>query len=429
MTYTHSPGSLSDDDLLRHFGELVRRDHQHTAQLLRHIDEIDRRQLWAKHGHPSMFDFCVVRFHMSESVAGKRIGAARAARRFPLLFDMVARGEIHLSGIHCLKAHLSEDNHREVLAEAKHKTIKEIERLVARLAPQPDVPPRVRALPRRPAASPPPSPELALGAPSAGPDAAREPALGEREPPPPPRSPDPRPLAPRRYKLEVTIDEETHGELSQLQDLLAHQIPNGDPAAIVKRALSVLLEHTLKKKAASTPRPRAARETSQDETSPRSRSIPAHVRREVWERDQARCAFVGEDGRRCSETRCLEYAHAHPWGKGGEHTATNVALRCRAHNAYEANRDYGEAFMASKRREPSRVREPVAHYGQSRPSAALFQRRRTLGPRGTSHVASTFRRVGRMNAPRSYRSTYKDITGASKTDCIHSTNPGVSSRS
>jgi hypothetical protein len=65
-----------------------------------------------------MFDFCVVRFHMSEPTAGKRIGAARTARRFPVLFDMVARGEIHLSGILRLAAHLTDENHRQVLAEA-----------------------------------------------------------------------------------------------------------------------------------------------------------------------------------------------------------------------------------------------------------------------------------------------------------------------
>src|SRR5687768_10041871 len=102
MRSTHDLGSLSDSGLLARLGELVRRDRQHTAELLRHLDEVDRRQLWAKYGHPSMFDFCVVRYHMSESEASKRIGAARAARRFPVLLEMVARGELHLSGIHRL---------------------------------------------------------------------------------------------------------------------------------------------------------------------------------------------------------------------------------------------------------------------------------------------------------------------------------------
>src|SRR6187455_2216084 len=127
-------------------------DRLSDAGLLRHIDVIDRRKLWAKRGHPSMFDFCVSRYHMSESTAGKRIGAARTARRFPVLFAMIARGEIHLSGIHRLKAYLTPENHDRVLVEAKHKSIRQIEQLVAGLAPQADVPSTLRALPRRPAA-------------------------------------------------------------------------------------------------------------------------------------------------------------------------------------------------------------------------------------------------------------------------------------
>src|SRR6187549_3772027 len=149
MSSNLSLDRLSDDVLLCQFGALVQQDHRRTASLLRHIDAIDRRKLWAKQGHPSMFDWLVVRHHMSESTAGKRIGAARTARRFPVLFTMVARGEIHLSGIHRLKAHLTPENHEQVLAAAKHKTIRQIEELIAHLAPQPDAPSTLRALPTR----------------------------------------------------------------------------------------------------------------------------------------------------------------------------------------------------------------------------------------------------------------------------------------
>jgi len=147
MTVKLPLGRLTDQALLDQFGGLVQLDQRHTENLLRHIAEIDRRQLWAKYGHPSLFDFCLSRFHMSESTAGKRIGAARTARRFPILFEMVGRGEIHLSGIHRLKAHLTRENHEHVLARAKHKTIRQIEALVAQLAPKPDVPSSLRALP------------------------------------------------------------------------------------------------------------------------------------------------------------------------------------------------------------------------------------------------------------------------------------------
>src|SRR6187200_3066826 len=144
MTTNHSLEALNDHTLLSQFGDLVRQDHEGNANLLRHIDAIDRRQLWATLGYPPMFAFLVSQYHMSESTAGKRIGAARTARRFHSLFTMVARGEIHLSGIHRLKAHLTPENHEQVLAEAKYKTILQIEELVAHLAPQPDVPATLR---------------------------------------------------------------------------------------------------------------------------------------------------------------------------------------------------------------------------------------------------------------------------------------------
>src|SRR5262245_2756182 len=147
MHTTPALDKLTDEALLHQFGDLVRQDRERSASLLRHIDAIDRRKLWAKYGHPSLFDFLVTRHHMSESTAGKRIGAARTARRFPVLFEMVGRGELHLSGIHRIKAHLTPENHEHVLARAKHKTIRQIEELVAHLAPRPDVPSTLRTLP------------------------------------------------------------------------------------------------------------------------------------------------------------------------------------------------------------------------------------------------------------------------------------------
>ena len=56
----------------------------------------------------------------------------------------------------------------------------------------------------------------------------------------------------------------------------------------------------------------------------------------MWERDGGRCAFVGRNGWRCEERQYLEYHHLTPWIVGGAPTVVNVALRCRAHNQYEA---------------------------------------------------------------------------------------------
>src|SRR6187399_712709 len=321
MITRHSLEALNDHTLLSQFGVLVRQDHEGIAHLLRHIDAIDQRQLWTKLGYPSMFAFLVTRYHMSESTAGKRIGAARTARRFPILFTMVGRGEIHLSGIHRLKAYLTHENQESVLAAAKHKTIRQIEALVARLAPQPDVPCRLRALPTRTTAastSPAPTPAAAPLAPNPVPPAPSASPL-----PVPRRSPDPAPLSPGRYKLQLTLGENARNKLKQLQDLLAHQIPNGDPAAIVERALDALLTQVHKRKTGITAKPRtpkpkpkskstAAAPATATTSARRTRYLEFAVRREVWTRDDGRCGFVGEDGHRCNQTRGLEFAHMHP---------------------------------------------------------------------------------------------------------------------
>ena len=125
MRSEDSLANLSERQLLTRFGDLVRKEQRHTAQLLAAIAEIDERKLWAKHACPSMFAFCVERFHMSESMTAKRIWAARTARRFPVILRMVARGELHLSAIVRIAKHLTEDNHRGLLLRARHKSARE----------------------------------------------------------------------------------------------------------------------------------------------------------------------------------------------------------------------------------------------------------------------------------------------------------------
>jgi hypothetical protein len=353
---------LSEQQLLQRFDDLVRHDRANTAQLLAHIAEIDDRKLWAKHACSSMFAFCMERFHMSESMTAKRIWAARTARRFPVILAMVADGELHLSGINQLGKHLTQDNHRSLLQRAKHKSSRKIDLLVAELAPRPDVPSRVRALPRSimpfvsaralpvspavssgdtrepsdhlmPSCSPAPAgvAEPAAGASIAAVGAMKRTAAHKQIVS----------LAPRRFKIEVTVDQQTHDRLRALQDLLSHQSQSADPAVIVSRAIALLLDDTLKKKAAVVAAPRAGGAPA----TRRTRTIPAAIRRAVWKRDVGRCTFADEQGQRCRATRCIEYHHEFPYGKGGRHEVENLALRCRAHNQYQADLDFGREFM------------------------------------------------------------------------------------
>jgi len=150
------------------------------------------------------------------------------------------------------------------------------------------------------------------------------------------------PLAPERYRLQGTMGAETHAKLRRAQDLLRHVVPDGDLAAIVDRALTVLIANLEKTRIAATPRPRAARTPS-----PTSRHIPAAVTRAVWARDEERCTFVGTHGR-CAERGFLQRHHRVPYAVGGTATAENIELRCTAHNALAAEQDFGVPAWADR---------------------------------------------------------------------------------
>ena len=175
------------------------------------------------------------------------------------------------------------------------------------------------------------------------------------------------PLTPERYKIQIpppprlrrglagalrakagTVGAETVETLRRVQDLMRHSVPDGDPAVIVDRALTLLLAQLEREKLAATDRPRPGKPPKR-----RSRYVAAAVRRAVWARDGNRCTFIGRDGHRCTETAFLELHHLEPYALGGEATVETLTLRCRAHNQYEAEQEFGVHRRASRHRDAS----------------------------------------------------------------------------
>jgi hypothetical protein len=83
---------------------------------------------------------------------------------------------------------------------------------------------------------------------------------------------------------------------------------------------------------------------------PAKRNIPVAIRRAVWTRDGGHCAYQSQAGRSCGSRETIEFHHRVPWARCKEHMIDNIALRCRAHNQYEAVLDFGEAHMARFRK-------------------------------------------------------------------------------
>jgi hypothetical protein len=323
-----------------------------------------------------MFAYCTERLHLSEAEAYRRITVARAARKHEVLLAMLRDGRLHLTGIAMLAPLVTRDNRDALLARATHRSKRQIQELVAELSPRPDVPSVMRKLPQKqpaplagasggqdearggalelvpdrvsapapasiPALAPPVTPSFARGLSS-------PPATPFAPPPPLSRPAVVEPLSPTRYKVQFTASAELHDKLERLSALMRTEIPGGDLAAIIERAVTEKLERLEARRYAQTSAPR--KQLGDTDTSPASRYIPAAVRRAVRERDGNRCRYVDEPGRRCSARDRLELHHRYPFGMGGDHSPQNIRLLCSLHNRYLAEHDYGHAAISRHRR-------------------------------------------------------------------------------
>jgi hypothetical protein len=295
-----------------------------------------------------MFVYCVERLNLSEAATAKRIQVARAARRFPVILEYLANGEVHLSGLTLLAPQLTEANVDDVLRRAVGKSKREIEKLVAELAPRPDVAPSMRKLPvPRPAvvSIPASSPAAALmSAPAQAIAAAPTSAPANEGRALPDRHAIVQPLAPERFKVQFTADRALHDKIEQARDLMRHRNPSGDLATVFDRAMTLLVDRLKTERFGLTDRPRASKGTKAD-----ARRPSAADQRAVYRRDGGRCTYVDAQGGRCSATGMLELDHIDPFSRGGASTPDNLRLRCRAHNQLHAEECFGRERVAQLR--------------------------------------------------------------------------------
>jgi hypothetical protein len=218
--------ALSDQDLLARLEALAGKERASLVELVAHLAALDGRpSLFAAQGYGSLFSYCTQALRLSEDVACNRIEAARACRHYPLIFELLASGSLTLTSVRLLGKHLTAENHQSVLAKARDRSRREIEVLVAELAPRPDVPSAVRKLPTAtPPTSAGPMPAMTSVPSTAGTVIAPSPSALPATP---------RPIvqawAPERYRVQFTIGQETHEKLRRLPALLRREIPDGDP--------------------------------------------------------------------------------------------------------------------------------------------------------------------------------------------------------
>lgn len=323
---------LGDDELLAALLNLVRRDNELLAELLAYLGELDQRRLYLDLGFPSLHAYCMSALGMCEATAGRRITAARVCRKFPEVLARIARGELHLSAVCSMSPHLDWNNAPELIELCSNQSRRKVDEILAARFPRADVREKVRL----------------------------------------------DPLSADRYGLHFTIDAEALEELERVRALARHRIPGGELSELFKLAMRTLRAELEKQRfsAGKTPRkrrmprdahspvashgdgassvtpgaePEAVIEHPPAEVAKSSaaRRPTADVAREVYGRDEGQCTFVAQNGRRCAAREFLEFDHIDPHALGGEPTAVNLRLRCRAHNQHYARQVYGDERMAT----------------------------------------------------------------------------------
>lgn len=323
--------SLSDFELMRRLAGLVHAERHAVVDVIEHLVEVERRRLYLSLGVPSLYRYCIQKLGYDEHAALKRHRVAKLALRLPQVLDELRAGTMHLTGLFLLSTHLREDNAATLLGDARGKSRRQIEQLIARWFPRPDVPPRLEPL----------GPEVSKRV-----DAEQTPTCSRAGEPVRSRLD---PLSPSRLRVEFTARAETYGKIEKARELLSHALPSGDLGELFERALDALIEQETRKRFG------AGKARKVRELKPGSRHVPVVIQRAVWERDESQCTFVDGEGRRCAERRFLTLEHRTPFALGGQPTAENLCLLCGAHNLQSARQVFGAVHIEAKIRERTRA--------------------------------------------------------------------------
>jgi hypothetical protein len=358
---------LTDDLLLTKTSELAREERRLTLEVLRHLQEIERRRLYAARGYPSLFEYAVRELGYPEGSAQRRISSMRLLKELPELEGKIESGSLSLSVMSQAQSFFRQEEirepekKREILMGLENHSTREAERKLASQSREP-----VRLTPEKV-----------------------------------------RPLSENVSRLELAVDQAFLDQLGELRALLSHS----HPGMSIREALAYALELSLSKHRPKAPSPSESppapavgnpslgsasateagipssysppapavgsanfcspsvpvqaslarrkappihtktsptqvKVSPSQRKTPASRFIPAAIKRWVWHRDQGQCSYQDpRTGRRCRSRHFLQLDHIHPYALGGRSVPQNLRLLCFAHNQWLAAQVFGTSFQ------------------------------------------------------------------------------------
>ena len=354
--------------------ELLKREHLAMADFLVALAAFDETGGWIELGYTSLFYFLVRELGLPKGPAYYRMTAAGLIRKYPELVEPLRDGRLHLTSVTQLARVITPENRAEVLPRFFHLSKREAKEVVAELVPAEAPPLRTVVTPvRRSAPSAQPSAPALLVLPEE-PDPGHPPApMGDAPEvvpvPAPPRHQQVQvdPLTADKSRLHVTVSRRVLAKITAAQDALSHSHPGASVETVIEVGVDLIMKrHAQRRGIGVKPRARAPKKAAAEQTppsTPRSRHVPAHVSRAVWERDRGCCAWPLANGGVCGSTQQLELDHVEGWALGAGTTVEECRLLCRWHQDVSARRLYGDDLMNNYTRPKGPTcLEPVAEY-------------------------------------------------------------------
>lgn len=303
----HEIRSLTNQDLVRKIDGLVKEERMITIEILRLLREIERRQLFAELGFPSLFAYCTKSLSYSEAAACRRIEAMRAMRETPEIESKLESGELSLSAVTQARTairqfekfsstEVTSENKKTAMLSLCGKSKREVDKELALEFSTP-------------------LPAIAI--------AQRETAHGTT-----------------RVTIEFTEDEmKVFDDIKRL---------SGRPQSLKETMLRLAHKELaqLKKSRGEGRSPSPAVVKKEAVRPKHQRSIPIAIKRSIWKRSEGRCEFRNENRERCEAKHALEYDHIVPVSLGGLSSEGNVRVYCRQHNVLSATRALGPKLMS-----------------------------------------------------------------------------------
>ena len=312
--------SFADAELLKVIPVKVKTEREATAAVLELLAEIDSRKLYLKEGYRSMYSYLTTKLSYSEGAAQRRIKCARALNKTPEVKDMLNKGDISLTTLSMVSGEIG--TKPEILKDISGKNKRQVEKIILKDKPASNkTRESIKTIKVNVEEA-----EASLF------DSANQGFENHRHQ---------NQKTEARLKLSFSILEDKQELIDEAKRVLSGKLPRGASLEelFVAGLESLVNEHKKKAKSLGSRKSRGSKKGS--------RHIPAKIRKEVLERDGHKCTYISETGKACGCKWDLELDHVIPFADGGEHTADNLRVLCRAHNQYLAEKRFGRVWEAA----------------------------------------------------------------------------------